>query len=429
VRILFTNTTLAHRTGSELYVLEVARALLARGHQPLAWSPILGELAAELRAAGIPVADDLATLAAAGPPDLIHGQHHLETMTALLHFPGVPGIFVCHGALPWEESPPRFPRLRRYVAVDAATQERLIEGGIPPERITTLWNFVDLARFRPRPPLPRRPERALVFSNNASEATFLPAVQAACERAGLVLDVAGIASGQPCPRPEERLPAYDLVFAKGRAALEALAVGCAVVLCDAAGCGPLVTAADFDRLRPQNFGFRTLTEPVLPEGLLAQIERYDPEDAARVRDRIRAEAGLDAAVDRLVGVYAQALAEPAPDEADPEAESRAVAAYLRWLNPSIKERGSLLIDRDTLWQRVDRQTAELAAAQEEEERLRTELTAAEAQEEAKEEEIAALRAELTALQGTATWRLYRRFTTRPALLRLYRFFRRSAAGS
>ena len=46
VAILFTNTALAHRTGSELYVLEVARALLARGHQPLAWSPVLGDLAA-----------------------------------------------------------------------------------------------------------------------------------------------------------------------------------------------------------------------------------------------------------------------------------------------------------------------------------------------------------------------------------------------
>ncbi|HZF08348.1 MAG TPA: glycosyltransferase [Thermoanaerobaculia bacterium] len=434
MRILFTNTSLAHRTGSELYVLEVARALLARGHQPLAWSPVLGDLAAELRTAGIPVSDDLAALAAAGPPDLIHGQHHLETMTALLHFPKVPGIFVCHGALPWEESPPRFPRLRRYVAVDEATRERLTaEGGIPPERISTLWNFVDLARFHPRPPLPRRPGRALAFSNNASEATFLPAVQAACDQAGLALDVAGIASGRPCPRPEELLPAYDLVFAKARAALEALAVGCAVVLCDAAGCGPLVTAADFDRLRPQNFGFRTLTEPVRPAALLAQIERYDPEDAARVRDRIRAEAGLDAAIDRLVEVYAQALAAPAPEEADPEAEGRAVAAYLRWLNPYLKERGDLLIDRNTLWQRVDRQTAELAAAQEEREQLQARLTAAQAEAGGKakaEEEAAALRAELAALQGTTTWRLYQRFTARPALRRLYRwFFRRAGADS
>ncbi len=60
MRILLTNTTLAHRTGSELYVAEVARALRDRGCRPVVWSPVLGEVAAELAAAGIPVVDDLA---------------------------------------------------------------------------------------------------------------------------------------------------------------------------------------------------------------------------------------------------------------------------------------------------------------------------------------------------------------------------------
>jgi hypothetical protein len=406
VRILFTNTTLVHRTGSELYVLEVARTLLARGHAPLAWSPVLGDLAAEIRAAGVPVSADLAALAADGPPDLIHGQHHLETMTALLAFPGTPGIFVCHGSQPWEESPPRFPRLRRYVAVDAATRERLTaEGGVPAERITTLWNFVDLARFLPRPALPPRPGRALVFSNNASESTFLPAVRAACAQAGIALDVAGIASGQPCPRPEELLPAYDLVFAKGRAALEALAVGCAAVLCDAAGCGPLVSAAELDSLRAQNFGLRTLTEPVAEAVLLSRIERYDPEDAARVRARVRAEAGLEAAVDRLLGIYTQVLAEPTAT-ADRDDESREAAAYLAWLNPALKERARLLIDRDALWKQVEALTAELER--------RADLKA----------DLSALRTELDAVRGSATWRLYERLTAQPALVRLYRRLRR-----
>jgi hypothetical protein len=409
VKILFTNTTLAHRTGSELYVLEVARALLARGHAPRAWSPVLGELAAEIRAAGIPVSDDLAALAADGPPDLIHGQHHLETMTALLAFPGTPGIFVCHGAQPWEESPPRFPRLRRYVAVDEATRERLtVEGGVPAERITTLLNFVDLARFLPRQSLPPRPGRALVFSNNASETTFLPAIRAACAQAGLALDVAGIASGQPCPRPEELLPAYDLVFAKGRSALEALAVGCAVVLCDAAGCGPLVSAAELDDLRPQNFGLRTLTEPVLPAVLRARIERYDPEDAARVCVRIRLEAGLEAAVDRLVGIYTQALADPAG--AACRDENRDAAAYLAWLNPYLKERGRLLIDRDALWKRVEALSTELGQVA------------------GLQAELSTLRTELDTVRGSATWKLYERLTARPALVRLYRRLRRLRDG-
>jgi len=412
VRILFTNTTLAHRTGSELYVLEVARALLARGHQPIAWSPVLGPLAAEIRAAGVPVVEDLAALAEiGGPPDLIHGQHHLETMTALLHFPGTPGIFVCHGGLPWEEAPPRFPRLYRYVAVDEPTRERLRAAAVPAERITTLLNFVDLARFTPRLPLPARPRRALVFSNNASEANFLPAVRTACTAAGITVDAAGIASGRPAARPEALLPGYDLVFAKGRSALEAMAVGCAVLLCDAGGCGPLVTAAELDSLRRQNFGFRTLTEAVEPAALGRQIARYDPADASRVSARIRAEAGLAPAVDRLVEIYREVLAEPAPAVADPREERQAAAAYLAWLNPYAKERGQLLIDRDALWRRVDGLTAELTAAGEERAR--------------REREAAELRSELDALRATATWRLRAKLTANPSLVRVYQRLRRS----
>src|SRR5437660_11738141 len=168
LRILITNNTLSARAGSELYVRDLATALLALGHTPIAYSTHLGEVARELRAATVPVIDDLNALAT--PPNLIHGHHHLDTMTALLHFPGVPAISFCHGWLPWEEAPPRFPRILRYVAVDHTCRDRLVlEHAIPENRIRVLLNFVDLERFRPRGPLPERPERALVFSNYADE--------------------------------------------------------------------------------------------------------------------------------------------------------------------------------------------------------------------------------------------------------------------
>src|ERR1700676_296226 len=82
LRILITNNTLAARAGSELYVRDLASGLLERGHTPIAYSLQLGEVAQEIRAAGIPVVADLNALAAA--PDVIHGHHNLETMIALL---------------------------------------------------------------------------------------------------------------------------------------------------------------------------------------------------------------------------------------------------------------------------------------------------------------------------------------------------------
>lgn len=309
MRILLTNNTLDQRAGTELYVRDVALALLARGHEPIAYSRRLGEVAEELRRRTVPVVDDLTALGR--PPELIHAQHHLEAMTALAHFPGVPAVYVCHGWLPPEEAPPRHPRIRRYLAVDHLVRQRLDdECGIPPAQIETHLNFVDLERFTPRSPLPEIPARALVLSNQAREDTYLPAVRQACEAQGLSLDVAGRGVGRSIGKPEEILREYDVVFAKGRAALEAATVGCAVVLCDAAGLGPLVTPGSLERLRAFNFGVRLLERSVTADAVAQRLGQYRAGDAAEVSRRLRTEIGLDAAVERLIDLYADVLANP-----------------------------------------------------------------------------------------------------------------------
>jgi hypothetical protein len=190
LRILITNHFLRGRTGSELYVCELATSLLKRGHTPIVYSPQLGQTARELRDVTVPVVDNLDAIAS--PPDLIHGQHHIETMTALLRFPDTPAVYFCHGWLPWEETPPKHPRILRYVAVDDTCRDRLIcESAVEEQRVSVILNSVDLNEFVPRAPLPAKPARALVFSNGASEATHLRAVREACRRSQLSLDVIG----------------------------------------------------------------------------------------------------------------------------------------------------------------------------------------------------------------------------------------------
>jgi hypothetical protein len=336
VRVLLTNNTLDAPEGTELYVRDVALALQARGHHPVAYSTVIGSVAEQLRAHGVPVVEDLAS--AALPPDVIHGHHHLETMTALLHFPGVPAISFCHGCVPWEEEPTLFPRVRRYVAVSEACRDRLLfQHGVPPERIRVLLNFVDLERFRRRPPLPPRPCRALVFNNCATEDNLIGAVRAACGRRRIAVDAAGLSCGAALDRPEEHLGNYDLVFACGRCALEALAVGAAVVLCKPLGVGPLVTHAEVERLRAQNLGQRALSAPVNEAALLCQIDRYNASDAAAVTDLIRATAGCAQAVDSLISLYREVVQEAAAAPPTQSGEElRAAAAYLRRLSPQLK---------------------------------------------------------------------------------------------
>ena len=336
MRVLLTNNTLKWRAGTELYVLDVARRLKQLGHEPVAYSPCLGEVAELLAQAGVPVVGDLLDLPF--QPDIIHGHHHIETMTALASLPAVPAVYFCHGSVPWQEMPPVFPRILRYVAVDEVCRERIVrEANIPFEKIRLLLNFVDTDVFRARQPLPSRPARALILSNSASEGNYAAAVRAACQQRGITLEMHGLENGNPTSAPQDLLPQYDIVFAKARAAIEAMAVGCAVVLCDAAGLGPMVTTANFAMLRPNNFGFRILVDEPTVENISTAIQAYDPTDAVCVRDLVRSEANISDAVDEIVRTYGEVIAENAGRATDSVAELRAVGTYLQTLDAIIKQ--------------------------------------------------------------------------------------------
>jgi glycosyltransferase involved in cell wall biosynthesis len=336
LRILLTNNTLAERAGSELYVRDLALALLRAGHRPVAFSTHLGEVAAEMRAATIPVVSDLRLLAEA--PDLIHGHHHLDTMTALLQFEGVPAISYCHGWTPWEEAPLQFPRVLRYVAVDQTCRDRLVcEHGLPPEKVRVILNFVDGSRFPRRRPLPSRPQRALVFSNQAEDGGYAGLIREACAGSGIQVDLLGRSGGRISADPGTVLARYDLVFAKARAALEAMAVGCAVIVGDASGCGPLVTSENVQRLRQMNFGLRCLREAWTVKAIRAEIAAFDARDAERVTSFIRVDADLGRAMETLVCLYRQVIEEHRRSPPASWTEERlALAAYFRTLAPRLK---------------------------------------------------------------------------------------------
>lgn len=395
MRVLLVTIRLALPGGSELYVRDVARALRARGHVPIVCSAHLGPVADELRASGIPIVDDPARLAEA--PDVIHGQHHLATMAALARFPTTPTVYFCHGFLPWEEAPPpAHPAIRRWVAVSDLTRERLVtESGVSPERIDVIPNFVDLSRFQPRGPLPARPRHALLLSNSAPSDGWVDDLRRVCADRGIVLDQLGLTCGRPVLDLEQRLPAYDLVFARGRSALEAMAVGAAVVLCDVEGSGGLVDVAAFAGLQRGNFGLQVLEPTHDPARLAHAIDRYDPVEATRVRALVRERAALEPAVDRIVDVYARAIADAGAAPSSPAAAQAVVATYLRWVNatmpsPRLEEREAVLAARHAA-------TATVAAA---EARSRDTIAAADREAaralEAERERAAAITRELAA---------------------------------
>jgi hypothetical protein len=314
LRVLITNHMLAGRSGTELYVFDLAKGLLARGHTPIVFSPRLGPLGQKLALATVAVVDDLSRLSA--PPDVIHGQHTLETAIALLHFPRTPAIYVCHD-WSWENDiPPRIPRIRQFVAVDHTVRDRLVlREGIPEGSVAVVNNGVDLARFVPRGPLPAAPRSALVLSNYMT-LDQVAVIRAACEARGISVAAVGAHLGQISSQPEKLIGQYDLVFAKGRCAWESLACGTAVIVCDTWGVGPLITTAGLEYARERNFGRRLLQTSLSEETITTQLAHYDAVDAAEVSRRIRATCSLDLMVETLVGLYTKVL--EAHQVADPD---------------------------------------------------------------------------------------------------------------
>lgn len=342
MRVLITVHSLDAIGGVPVYVRDLAAWLLSHGHSPVVFGPHLGAAAAQLRRLTVPVTDDLSTIAVA--PDVIHGHSAVETMSALLHFSSAPALFTCHAWRGPISSPPHFPRLLHYTAVDDTCADRLrLEEGIAPEKLTVLLNGVDTDRYRPREiPLPPKPRRALVFGNAAHETTHLPIVREACRRHGIEVDVIASASGTFVDRPETLLGRYDLVFAKAKCALEAMACGSAVILCDVAGVGGMVRANEVERLRRLNFGARSLTMPVTEEVLAREIASYDPSDAAVVADLIRRTAASDDLHGRILALYEQVIEDHARQTPDRDGEGRAAAAFLQQMAQAESEQSSRL---------------------------------------------------------------------------------------
>ena len=99
----------------------------------------------------------------------------------------------------------------------------------------------------------------------------------------------------------------------------------------------MVTAAELDHLRRRNLGIGSQTRPLTAQTFLAELDRYDRDDAAVVTDRIRAEADLEDVVDRWEEIYGDVVRQGTPTDVD----GAAVSAYLKGLSGVIDKHEAL----------------------------------------------------------------------------------------
>jgi len=308
VRILYTNNTLSQPAGTELAVRDLCLEMRRRGHEVAAFSVQHGRVAAMLREAGVAVVarpDEVPFR-----PDVIHGHHEWETSLAALQWPECPVISFCRGVDGWQEEPCLAPNVVRWVAVDEPCRERLLKTpGVEAEKVRLVLNGIDLERFRVGSEGPQRKERALILSNYATEDNFAAVVVEGCRMAGLECQIVGAGVGRSVADPERLLTEHSVVFAKGKVALEALACGCAVIVCDQRGLGPLVTPENFDRLRRESFGFPCMTDEVTTEGIVERLAQRKPDEVAWLCAKTQEVAGAGRMFDDLEKLYDEVASE------------------------------------------------------------------------------------------------------------------------
>jgi hypothetical protein len=305
MRILMTQRALEHWGGSEFVTIEVARELRARGHDVAVFSPRIGRPANLLAPLGICVRSKLSDI-------------------------------------PWE--PEIHPRVLRYLVMCEWMAPRLgPEIGVSVDRVAVVPNFVNTSRFSEVRKAPEAPARALLFGGAGLDPAEMQHLEAICAHCGISLDRIGYTHGNPRENPEIFLQSYDLVFAIGKCAIEAMACGCAVIPLVPGLAGHLITPDNYEQWSFSNFSPRHFTAgtTLSAEWLKAELKQYSACKVAAVTEKVRATRSLLTTVDMLESIYKAAVAKYR-SEVQPKA-AREFADYLEKLS----------LEADTLWLRSE----------------------------------------------------------------------------
>lgn len=311
MRILTTNQWLDRRGGSETYLEVVVPELVKLGHDVTAWAPELGVVAERLRELGCHVTDDLSTVDAV---DVIHAQHGSAALLARERFPTVPMVFVCHSWALDIEDPPPAAQPGALVALNAVVEARLRASALG-ERVAihrlrqpVTVNVSEPSRVQTR----ARPQRAVAVSRRLSSRADLLAD--ACQRRGISFDVVGADGG--VDNPEPMMMRSDIVFATGRTALEAMALGRATFIFDEIGMSGFVTDETYPALEGAGFapvGSMAVTAEVLD----AELATYDAMLGPGARELAARNHFARAHAMELVELYRSLMEAPVAPHPDP----------------------------------------------------------------------------------------------------------------
>ena len=150
MKILLPVISYHYLTGAEMYVYELARELIRRGHDvTVAAMRIGGALEGPSKEAGIKAYQFGDPALVRGNFGIIHASEPIPTRWALTAHPYDPIICTVHSQYPCEQ-PIVDPRILHYVCIRPEVQQKIVNvDRVPIVKTSIVYNPIDFARFHP----------------------------------------------------------------------------------------------------------------------------------------------------------------------------------------------------------------------------------------------------------------------------------------
>lgn len=162
MRVLISVISFRYLTGAELYVYELARSLVGRGHEVTVVGQAGGLITENARACGVTVYD-FSDMPRGLSFDVLHVQELAPAQWAMARHPYTPVIATVHSQWPCE-TPLVDPRIHKYVCIRPEVRQKVVaQDGIPVEKTAVIYNGVDFERFRAPDSSSAEPERESVL--------------------------------------------------------------------------------------------------------------------------------------------------------------------------------------------------------------------------------------------------------------------------
>jgi hypothetical protein len=279
VRFVLANRLLDRAGGTEVHLLTLAEQLQRLGHEVCLYSPELGPFTDHVRRRGVDVAAELRDLP--GACDVVLSQDALVVYDLAERYPSAFHAFRVCGDVFDFQFPPQLEGIVDLIVVLSDRYERLARACAVKAPVLRLRVPIDSDRLSAVAPIRPRPRRAVLLGNYLERDEL---ISEAWGRHGV--EVSRVGGSSQRFDLSAALADADIVVAKGRAALDAMACGRAVYVFDVFGGDGWVTTASYAALEADNFAGGATPRVIGVAELARDLADYDPRMGITNRDLI-----------------------------------------------------------------------------------------------------------------------------------------------